>query len=291
MADYGSVNREQRPPNGTPRRAGDTSDEGQPLLGSNSSIKATAGGSIQRVRRHLSASVTSNFTDFILLICFFITGLLDTVAVSIWGAFVSMQTGNSIYLGLGIGSASSSTRPIKSVISIASFCFGSYCFSRFHRQFGPKKRWVLVVSFTVQLVMVLAAAITMTVLGPRTKSDDLTPHIFVPLALIAFQSSGQAVTSRVLKFNSLTSVVLTSIYCDLFHDAELLVGITHNAERNRRIAAPLFLLVGAIIAGLWTKTGFGITGALWTAAGVKLGIVVAWLFWEEQPEETATTNT
>lgn len=96
---------------------------------------------------------------------------------------------------------------------------------------------------------------------------------------MAFQSCGQAVTSRALKFNALTSVVLTSIYCDLFSDAELFVAPSKNVERNRRVAAPVLLLVGAVAGGVLAKSEIGTAGVLWIAAGLKVVVVVAWGLW------------
>lgn len=94
---------------------------------------------------------------------------------------------------------------------------------------------------------------------------------------MAFQACGQAVTSRALKHNALTSVVLTSIYCDLFSDAELFR--LDNVERNRRVGAPLMLLVGALVGGLLVHSGLGVPWALWLAAVLKIGIVAVWVVW------------
>lgn len=100
----------------------------------------------------------------------------------------------------------------------------------------------------------------------------------VPLASVAFQSSGQAVTSRALGYNGLTSVVLTSVYCDCFSDPNLFA--LNNVERNRRVAAPLFLLLGACFGGLYAHSSIGLPGALWTAVGLKIVTVIAWIFWK-----------
>ncbi len=104
----------------------------------------------------------------------------------------------------------------------------------------------------------------------------------MPIALVAFQSCGQAVTSRALKYNALTSVVLTSIYCDLFSDAELFVF--QNVERNRRVGAPLFLLFGAIMGGWLARSAIGTAGVLWLAAGLKLLVVLSWFLWPGEKE-------
>lgn len=235
-----------------------------------------------RLRSSLTADVNREWADVILILCYLMTGLLDSASISIWGSFVSMQTGNTVYIGLGLAAPSEGNRWIKSLTSLACFCVGSFVFSRFHRFFSPKRRWVLCVSFTVQLLFIVAAAAIVT-FGPAGGGDEITWNVLVPIALVAFQSCGQAVTSRALKYNALTSVVLTSIYCDLFSDADLFK--LHNPERNRRVGAPVMLLVGAIIGGKFAHTSFGIAGALWMAAGLKLVAVVAWIFWPAEPTE------
>lgn len=153
-------------------------------------------------------------------------------------------------------------------------------------------------SFTLQMGLVAGAAV-ITMLTPNVtkkmdvdvdvkskEEHDLHWHVLLPLMMVAFQSSGQAITSRVVSFNSLTSVVLTSIYCDLFADPKLLVGITKNAERNRRMAAPLCLLAGAVLGGFYSRQGqWGIAGALWTAVVLKAVIIFMWFVWRNDEEE------
>ena len=70
-------------------------DEETPLLGQNGS--ATGGKSGKWSATHLSSymgsNVNRNWADVVLILCYVITGLLDSSAVFIWGSFVSMQTG------------------------------------------------------------------------------------------------------------------------------------------------------------------------------------------------------
>lgn len=257
-----------------------SSGEEDPLLPKPSSRR-------QIIRQHLTQDVSTHWGDIILLVCYTITGLLDTSAISIWGSFVSMQTGNTVYFALGLaGPADPGMKWARSGISIASFCLGSLLFSRFHRFFSPRRRWVLCASFGAQMLCIFAAAAIVVI--NRGREDSVSPlhwTVIVPLALVAFQSSGQAVTSRALKYNSLTSVVLTSIYCDLFSDLKLFT--LRNVERNRRAAAPVCLLVGAICGALWAHSPVGLAGALWTAAALKALIVLAWLGW--RPEDDRST--
>lgn len=141
---------------------------------------------------------------------------------------------------------------------------------------------MLCASFGAQALLTIAAATIVTVKPAPVDSNAHDWTVLVPLALVAFQSCGQAVTSRALKYNALTSVVLTSIYCDLFSDQDLFA--VRNVERNRRAAAPTLLLIGAVAGGLFSHSPLGIQGALWTAAALKLSMVVMWFFWPAEPE-------
>ncbi|KAE9374863.1 hypothetical protein N431DRAFT_279747, partial [Stipitochalara longipes BDJ] len=250
--------------------AHESADENTPLLGGLSSKPSW--------RKNIKVEVTRDKADIVLLLCYIITGLLDSAAISTWGSFVSMQTGNTVYIGLGLAAPEESQRWIKSGVALISFCIGSFFFSRFHRYFTPCRRWVLCASFLAQMALIIVAAAILT-WGPMSANpkEQLGWNVLVPIALIAFQSCGQAVTSRALKYNALTSVVLTSLYCDLFSDAELFS--LHNSDRNRRLSAPVLLLLGAIAGGLVAHSSIGTAGALWIAAGLKLLVVFAWLFW------------
>lgn len=145
----------------------------------------------------------------------------------------------------------------------------------------------------MQTLLITCAALILT-FGPGSKiaaggggggkNEDISWNVLVPIALIAFQSCGQAVASRALRYNALTSVVLTSNYCDLFSDPLLFAPLTSNAERNRRVAAPSLLLMGAIGGGVFARSSsLGIAGALWTAVGLKLVAVVSWFLWPAEP--------
>lgn len=260
----------------------DAPNERHPLLGTMGS-EPPKQSSLQKCRRWFTVNVSRDWADVVLILCYLITGLLDSASISVWGSFVSMQTGNTVYIGLGLAAPHESTRWIKSGTSLLSFLIGSFLFSRFHRFFSPKRRWVLCTSFTAQLLLTVAAAAMVTVAGSGVNPEEIGWHVLAPIALVAFQSCGQAVTSRALQYNALTSVVLTSIYCDLFSDAELFA--LRNPERNRRTAAPLSLLLGAFLGGKLAHSDFGVAGALWAASGLKLLVVIIWIFWPTDPEE------
>jgi len=66
-------------------------DEESPLLGGGRKPDSLA----SRWRRHLAVDVSRDWADLVLIMCYFITGLLDSSSISVWGSFVSMQTGES----------------------------------------------------------------------------------------------------------------------------------------------------------------------------------------------------
>lgn len=233
--------------------------------------------------QYLREEIDTHYGDLLLLACYVITGLLDSSAVFIWGSFVSMQTGNTVYFGLGLV-GTEDDRWIKSGVSICGFCLGSLFFSTFHRTFSPRKRWVLTASFIIQLLCITVAATIVTVFRPAPGAA-LSWLVLVPIALVAFQSSGQAVVSRALKFNGLTSVVLTSIYCDLFsHEEFLSLKVFRNSEELRRLGAVICLIIGVVLGGLWAHSSVGMMGALWTAVILKTFIVIAWLGWKKKQD-------
>ncbi|KAJ5183954.1 hypothetical protein N7492_001570 [Penicillium capsulatum] len=233
------------------------------------------------VYRYLHDELETRHGDLLLLACYIITGLLDSSAVFIWGSFVSMQTGNTVYFGLGLV-GTSDIRWIKAGVSICGFCLGSLCFAAFHRSFAPRERWVLCGSFFAQLCCIAIAATIVTIYRP-SRDAPLSWVNLLSLALVAFQSSGQAVTSRVLKYNGLTSVVLTSVYCDLFSHPDLLSSkVFGHTEEMRRLSAVVCLLVGVVLGGVWAHSSVGLMGALWMAAFLKGAIILAWLGWNRK---------
>lgn len=252
-------------------------DEAQPLLNGDGSGATRPKSLVNRLNKAARTEIKRDWADVVLIFCYIITGLLDSASISIWGSFVSMQTGNTVYIGLGLAAPTESNRWIKSGTSLGCFCIGSLCFSRFHRHFSPKKRATLIASFGFQALLCIAASAIVTWGPSEYGPNDITWDVLLPIALVAFQACGQAVTSRALKYNALTSVVLTSIYCDLFSDADLFR--IDNVERNRRLGAPLMLLFGAVLGGLLAHTDFGVAGALWLASGLKVLIVLVWVVW------------
>ncbi len=48
-----------------------------------------------RWRKYMAVDVNRDWADVVLILCYLITGLLDSSSISVWGSFVSMQTGRN----------------------------------------------------------------------------------------------------------------------------------------------------------------------------------------------------
>ena len=115
-------------------------------------------------------------------------------------------------------------------------------------------------------------------------AGDLLPHDFIvllPLALLALQSGGQCVLSRVLGYSEIPTVVLTSAYCDLAMDEKVFTGITKNSKRNRRVGSMVAIVAGAVVGGYMTKGG-DIGPALWVVGVIKVFMGLVWLIWRSE---------
>lgn len=90
MTTYGTANGTANGSAAVPN--GVHGDEEQPLLRSPTKPRSA----VSRLRRLMTAEVSRSWADIVLLLCYVVTGLLDSASTQVWGAFVSMQTGESI---------------------------------------------------------------------------------------------------------------------------------------------------------------------------------------------------
>ncbi|KAL4725685.1 hypothetical protein ACLX1H_007836 [Fusarium chlamydosporum] len=246
-----------------------------PDSGSDNPEAGPKGGSSPSVQRRFAADIDTKWGDILLLVCFFVAGLVDSAAFNMYGCFVSMQTGNTIFVGLGV-SHQPENLPGKAwsrcFVAIVCFAFGALFFSSFHRHFGPQKRWVLITSFFVQSILTGLVALLATTGAvynhPHGRStvhengwiiervqNSFPASDYAAISILAFQSAGQIVASRVLKYNAMPTVVLTSLYCDMMSDAKLFTApLTDNADRNRRALGAVLLFVGAVCGGFLSKS-------------------------------------
>ena len=243
----------------------------------------------QRAHTHLTAELSPDHTDILLLMCCFISGLVDSTIYDAFGTFVSMQTGNTVFLGLGGSTSHSTSKPYgwaKSLVSIIWFSLGCAFFSHAMHWLGNTKRQSLVLSFGLQSVIIFIAAAVVQggVVNGRLDriTDDVDWWTVLPIALLSFQSSGQIVGSRALQLSEIPTVVLTSMIHDITTDRGLLAPVRSNVKRNRRVIGFFTLLVGAVAGGFIAEGTKRMQVPLWIAGAIKMGITIAWMLWPQR---------
>lgn len=169
-------------------------------------------------------------------------------------------------------------------MSIVSFIVGGIFFARLTHFLGPRRRGTLVISFAIQSMVILVAAGLIQAEVIQKQAQDVftfeNPNLaLVPIALMAFQSAGSINSTRVLGFNEIPGVVLTSVYYDLASDAQFFQNLGANPKRNRRLGGALLLLTGAIVGGWLSRSAGGMALSLWFAAFLKFMAGIGWVFW------------
>ena len=245
-----------------------------------------------RLRKHFSQPVSGPYTALPLLPNAFATGLLDSASFIAWSTFLSMQTGNTIFLSLG-ASGQPINNPLawlKSLTSILAFVLGIFVFSRAQRASTSAgdgaTRGRLALSFLAQTVLILIAGTLVQLelvpvpVGLRTPvaANPTDPALMelVPIALLSFQASGQLVASRVLGFLDTPTTVVTTAYCDVVFDRALFRW--PNVRRDRMASTIVLLLLGGICGGWLVRSEGRMPAVMWIAAVVKMGVAGMWVF-------------
>ncbi|KAJ5769747.1 uncharacterized protein N7511_001798 [Penicillium nucicola] len=245
----------------------------------------TEKGAFAGLAASLRAEVEPQHADILLFACCLTSGLVDSTIYNAYNTFVSMQTGNTIFVGLG--ASNQNARPYgwaRSLTSIGCFVLGCFLFAHLHRALGAQRRVSLMVSFLLQAsIIIITAALVeggaiSSALGDRLSQAAPPWDQEVPIVLLSIQSAGQIVASRALGFNEIPTVVITSLLCDLVSDPKLF--LIRNQKRDRRVIAFVLTLLGAIIGGWVTKATQAISPTLWLSAGIKVVVVVAWGLWK-----------
>lgn len=194
-----------------------------------------------------------------------------------YGASSNPNLGNTIFLALSTANLPPGSDKLKwarSGISIFSLMAGSMLTSRVYNAVGGTRRLTLVVSFLIQtLCIVIAALLVHTDSVPETFLES--KRIFIAIPFLAAQSGAQIVTAKSLGFNEIPTTVLTSTYNDLAGDPELWAW--QNPKRNRRVGSVILMLLGGIAAGWLSRLGKSLTLVLWPGAGIKLLLTISWL--------------
>ncbi|KAL4800594.1 hypothetical protein BDV19DRAFT_375796 [Aspergillus venezuelensis] len=242
--------------------------------------------------RHMKTNIDKRYTDIFLVLCGFVGGLVDGLSFNAWGSFSSMQTGNTVFIALGASGQPSYPAYLwaKSLIAVTVFIVGNVLFIQVGRALGTRRRSTLILSFGVQTAAIFVAAMLVQLGVVDPKPEDPRAPIqwmqVLPISLLAFQAAGQIVASRVLEYDELPTVVLTTLLCDLLVDPNLGAALKDNPKRNRRIGGFLALFLGAMTAGGLSKVT-QMSASLWFAMGIKLVITACWFVWKGERTKKA----
>ncbi|RDI81818.1 hypothetical protein Vi05172_g8188 [Venturia inaequalis] len=213
-------------------------------------------------------------------------------------------TGNTVFASLGFSNlpeGTTRTQLLKSLCAILCFILGALFFSSLHRRFTPQKRWVLILSFSIQVILIVTSALLVqsgsvdddspkrpvhAPLNFATRGFKDSPWDLLPIGLLSFQAAGQVVASRALECAQLPTIVISTLYADLVSDPSFFSGgLCGNAPRNRRVGGVVFYIMGAVLGGVFAASRYGSAGSLWVVALVKGAIVFGWIGWREKSEE------
>ncbi|OJJ30913.1 hypothetical protein ASPWEDRAFT_119845 [Aspergillus wentii DTO 134E9] len=234
---------------------------------------------------YLSSEIDTKWSDIPLIVCCYVGGLIDGLSYNYWGNFSNMQTGNTIFIALGVAGKPDHPDMLwaKSLIAVCAFLLGNIVFIHGGRLLGSTRRISLILSFALQAGLILGTAILVHTVPPMPDNPTSVEwRKVVPILLISFQSAGQLTASRILGFPEIPTVLLTALVCDLLLDAKLYQRpLQANPKRNRRIGALLMHFFGSMTAGGMAKH-VGLAGGLFLAAAAKGAITVSWFFWKEK---------
>ncbi|KIX03308.1 uncharacterized protein Z518_06860 [Rhinocladiella mackenziei CBS 650.93] len=274
-------------------------------------------------QKYFCHELDASYIDLVIIICFFVSGLIDSVAFNSWNCFVNMQTGNTIFAALGIGGqprASHAQQYYKSLTAIGAFCLGTLFFNALHRyptglstQSISHRRLLLITSFSIQTIFITIPALLCSlnlvsnqpfVSGSFSSGSDNDPPTVInfldlcPVALLSFQAAGQVTLSRIFSLLELPTIVLSALYHDFVADLYSIRDswrkssslwdfiLVHQKRQEKRLACIIALFLGGIVGGEMYKSPAGMAGAFWTAAGLKLAVTLGWFFWkQESPQD------
>lgn len=197
-----------------------------------------------------------------LLALTFVTGIIDAVSFLALGQiFAAMQTGNVIFLGLGIAGAGGAP-VLAPLVTIAAFVVGGGCAALLGRRLGALSGTGIAIALGIEVVLLATTA----VLAAATEITPGELAAYVTVALLALTMGLRNTLVRGFGGPNLATTVLNLTVTALTTPAPL--NLASNSDLGQRAAAFVALLAGAASGALLLKTS--ITLPLATAAAITL---------------------
>ncbi|KAF7338711.1 Aldedh domain-containing protein [Mycena sanguinolenta] len=231
----------------------------------------------------------------------FMTGFIDAISFSAVFVWCGFQTGNFAQLALALarlwevapsGVGHDSTFHIadrQAITSLLSFQAGAF----FGRVGGPhgttQARIWLVLATLVQALMTMAAALVIwksgqgSIAALRGDPSWTTTLTFVGLAFMSASLGVQGIVGKRLNTQFTTTIVLTTVWVELFTDPRLFKIREKVKTRDHKLIAAAALFLGAFVARALLATRIGAAGALAVGAGIRVLISLAWIVTPGKP--------
>lgn len=181
-----------------------------------------------------------------LLALTFVTGIVDAVSfIALGHVFAAMQTGNVLFLGLGIGGAPDAAfwAPL---VSLLAFLLGGGLGILIARG-AAGTRLALGQAIAVEALLLLIAASFLT--AAEVSEGNLAAHVAV--ALLALAMGARSTIARGTGDPSLATTVLNLSFSTMLMPG---AGVATGSELSHRAAALLTILAGAVAGALLVKS-------------------------------------
>ncbi|KAI0037230.1 hypothetical protein K488DRAFT_39447 [Vararia minispora EC-137] len=219
----------------------------------------------------------------------FITGWIDVTsfsAVFVWCAF---QTGNTLQLGLALARTFSPGEDRswhiadrQALTSLLTFLFGAFL-GRIGDRIGAKTRLWLVLGTFLQALFTMAGAIVLWRSGQGSVASDrgdpswTNALSYVGLGFISASMGLQGIMGKRINTQFATSIVLTTVWCELMADPKLFNLRQIVTTRDHKVLGIFALFLGGFLSRAALQS-IGTPAALGIGCGVRVLITISWLF-------------
>ena len=202
-----------------------------------------------------------------LLTLTFVTGIVDAVSfIALGQVFAAMQTGNVIFLGLGI--AGTAGAPVAApLIGLGFFVAGGTVAALAIRRGVENRHHGLGFAIGIEVLLLACAAVVATL-------TDASPDTSSAYALIAILSLAMGLRGTIVRGIGGPNLATTVLNLSLTAATSLApAGVATGSDLRERGAALLAILLGAMTGALLLKTSLALPIA--TAAAITLAAGLA----------------
>ncbi|KIJ63147.1 hypothetical protein HYDPIDRAFT_29837 [Hydnomerulius pinastri MD-312] len=221
----------------------------------------------------------------------FMTGFLNAVCFSAIFAWCASQTGNTIQLSIAVGRLLDDDRAEPdfsfrlsdrlAVCSLVTFLIGGFI-GRLGDKIGCNTRLWMTAGTFIQTIFTMAAAIASWKSGAPTFADAgggpvwRTPLSFTCLGFMSASMGLQGIMAKRLNTQFSTTVVLTTVWCELIAEPKLFNFRRLVVERDHKLMTIAACCAGGL-AGRAILDEVGAPVTLGIATGIRMLISAGWL--------------